>query len=99
MLNKQLKNNIKALDKEIGEITLKLAKAEKEEDVAKMTKRIDELTKIRTQLSNDLVNESYSKEIIAGAVSIASILLVLKYEEDNIITTKAFSMIPKMFRG
>lgn len=100
MFNRQLRRNIKLIDEEIGEITLGLTQTDDEAEMKVMVKRIEELTDIRNVLSNNKVNESYAKEIISGSLAIAGIVIVLKYEKEDIITsTKAFSMATKLFRG
>lgn len=90
---------IELLDKEINELTAVLSKMQIDLDFDSKMKKLDELTRVRTQLSEAKTNESHTSAIITGAVGLAAILLVLKYEETDIITSKAFSIATKMFRG
>lgn len=99
MFNKQLKQNIKLVDEHINALMVKLIEEEDDSEIANIQKKIDDLTEVRNKLSSDKVNESYSKEIVAGLISIGGIVLVLKHEKADIITTKAFSMATKLFRG
>lgn len=99
MFNKQLKSNIKEIDVEINKLIVEMKDIEDEDERNAIETRIDKLSIIRQKMSEDLVNESYSKEILAGAVSLGAIVLVLKHEKSEIITTKAFSMATKLFRG
>ncbi len=94
----QLQENIDALDLEIGVLTKELIDAEGD-DYGVISSKIETLTEVRASLANDKVNGSYSKEIISGAVALAGLVLVLKHEKTDIITTKAFSMATKLFRG
>ena len=94
----KLQENIEALDLEIGVLTEELIDAEgdhKETIIA----RIEKLVDIRNVLVTDKVNCSHSKEIVSGAIALVGILAVLKYEQTDIITTKALGMATKLFRG
>lgn len=94
----KLQENIDALDIEIGVLTKELVDS-KGDDYEEISSKIERMTEIRASLANDKVTGSYSKEIISGAVAIAGLVLVLKHEKTDIITTKAFSMATKLFRG
>lgn len=99
MFNKQLTKNIKALDEEINKLIIEMTESEDQDTKDRLETRIDELTDIRTKLSKDKVSESHAREIISGLVGIGGIILVLKHEKTEVITSKAFSMATKMFRG
>lgn len=99
MFNKQLKKNIKDLDAQIQSLIEELFAAEDVEEHGEILKRIDELTEVRNKLSHDKVNESHAGAIISGALGIASMAMVLKFEKADIITSKAFGMATSMFRG
>lgn len=99
MFNKQLKENIKKVDKEIGRLmdewineTNPMIKQERKE-------QIDKLTEVRVKLSECKVSEAIVKEVLSGVVGIGSLLVVLKHEKYDVITSKAFGMIGKAFRG
>lgn len=95
---KQLQENIKALDVEIGVLTQELINADGHE-YNEISLKIEKLTEIRAKMVDSKVADSYSKEIISGVIGIAGMVLVLKHEKADIITTKAFSMATKLFRG
>lgn len=94
----KLQENIDALDLEIGVLTQELIDAQGDE-YDKVSSKIGALTEIRASLANDKVNGSYSRDIISGAVALAGLVLVLKHEKAEIITTKAFSIATKLIRG
>ena len=98
-MNKQLKKNIKALDLEIEKLHAQLADADDNAEYGDIIERIEQLTDLRCKLSESKVLSSHSKEIISGLIGIAGMVLVLKHEQTEVITTKAFSMATKMFRG
>lgn len=98
MFNKQLKANIKKIDVKIGELMEDLTQAEKPDDQEMILVRIDELTKVREKLSNNKVSESYSKELISGAIGLTSMVLVLRFEKADIITSKAFDVAKSMIK-
>ncbi len=96
MFNKQLKKNIKMIDDRINDLMVQLADVESGDDTTEIMAVIDKLTETRNKLSGNKVSESLSKEVVAGVISMAGILLVLKHEKADIITTKAFNMIKKV---
>lgn len=97
--NKQLKQNIENFDLYICNLMSELLIEEDEDKLELIQKKIDKATELRCKLSESKVADSYTKEIITGAIGIGSMILVLKHEKADIITTKAFSMATKMFRG
>lgn len=99
MFNKQLKANIKKLDEGIAVLIDKIQEEENEAAVMVLKIRLDELVKMRCELATSKANDSYSKEIVSGLVSVVGMVLVLKHEKTDIITSKAFSMATKLFRG
>lgn len=99
MFNKQLKQNIIALDLQIDELMKKLIAAKDEEGRKVIFSEIEQLSELRCKLANSKVSESYTKEVLAGLISVSGMILVLKHEKADVITTKAFSMAQKLFRG
>lgn len=99
MFNRQLKANIKKLDESIGKLMDELSVAVDQEERETIMMNIDDLTKVRAQLSENKVKESYSKEVVSGIFGISAILIILKYEEKDIITSKAVNIATKLFRG
>lgn len=87
------------LDKQIEELTMLIQHIESDEVYTAKAQKLDDLTKIRCQLSDAKVKESNAPTIITGLVGLSAIVLVLKHEEANVITSKAFSIATKMFRG
>lgn len=93
MFKKQLNKNIAELDNQIA----KLGEELRDETVPVKRKglisEMKELIELRDMMSENKVNESLTKEIIGGVLSVGSLVLVLRYEKAEIITSKAFSMI------
>ncbi len=86
------------LDKQIEELAMLVAKLEFDEVYSAKLKKLEDLTKIRAELSECKVNESNAPAIISGVIGISAVLLVLKHEQTEIITSKAFGMLPKLFK-
>lgn len=99
MKNKQIKANIKELDLLIGNLTLEVGQTTDEEETNYILERLEKLTTLRSQLNESLELGSYKKEVITGLIGIGSMILVLKYEKADVITSKAYSLATKMFRG
>jgi predicted RNase H-like nuclease (RuvC/YqgF family) len=87
------------LDRQIEELTALISKVESDEIYLAKVKKLEDLTKVRCQLSEVKVKESNVPAIISLVGSVGAIVLVLKHEKVDIITSKAFSMATKMFRG
>ena len=87
------------LDRQIEELTKMIGHLESDEVYTAKLQKLDELTKVRCQLAEAKVKESNAPVIISGVVGISAILLVLNYEKKDIITSKAFSIATKMFKG
>ena len=69
--------------------------------VDNLSKLADVRTKLKpeTQVEQKPKTDHIGKESLLNAgVSLLSLLMVLKYEQKNIITGKAFSMLPKFTR-
>ncbi len=99
MANKRLKANIEALDNHISKLMVELTTAVEAEDISELEARIEKATELRCKLTESKVSDSYSREIVSGLVSLTGMVLVLKHEKAEVITTKAFSMATKLFRG
>lgn len=90
--------NIKRLDSQIGKLILQY---NDEEDDVKRTVLMDEieaLTDIRVDLKTSKVEGSTSHLWVSGAISIASILLIMDYEKEDAITTKAWNIATRIFK-
>lgn len=87
------------LDKQIEELAKAMINLEKDEAYASKIKQLEDLTNVRTQLAECKVKESHAKEIISGILGVSAMMLVLNYEKTDIVTSKAFGIASKLFRG
>jgi predicted RNase H-like nuclease (RuvC/YqgF family) len=87
------------LDKQIEELTKMISHLASDEVYTAKMNKLEELTKVRSLLSEAKVKESNAPAIITGVIGLSAIALVLKHEEANVITSKAFSIATSMFRG
>lgn len=85
------------LDKQIEELTKVVAHLEKDEEYSAKLKKLEDLTKIRTQLSETKVKESLAPHLISGALGLGTVLLVLNYEKTEIIRGQAFGVAMRLF--
>ena len=66
-----------------------------DEEVEEFTR----LIRVRSYFKPDSkISESMKLELIKGGFSLTALLLILKYEELNVITTKGFSIFQKLLR-
>ena len=66
-----------------------------DEEVEEFTR----LIRVKSYLKPDSkISESMKLELIKGGFSLTALLLILKYEELNVITTKGFSIFQKLLR-
>jgi predicted RNase H-like nuclease (RuvC/YqgF family) len=87
------------LDRQIEELTKMIEHLESDEVYTAKLKKLEDLTNVRCRLAEAKVKESNAPVIISGVVGISAILLVLHYEKAEIVTSKAFGIATKMFRG
>lgn len=99
MFKKQLTVNIEDLDLKIRILTEELALTEDDDKYNTIIGKIDKLTEIRCKLAESKVNGSLTPVVVSGLMGIASLVIVLKFEKAEIITSKAFNMVPNLFRG
>lgn len=102
MFNRQLSKNIKELDKKIGVINEELDTIDliEDEEIERLTKQLDKYVDLRCKLAGSKnINGSVKGAVVTGVFGIASVVIVLKYEETDVITSKAFNMATSMFRG
>lgn len=99
MKNKLLKANIKELDVQIAVLMEKIKECNDANKRKVLLDEVDALTELRIKLGDSLEASSHVKEILTGAFGIASMGLVLHFEKANVVTSKAFSMVGKVFRG
>lgn len=85
------------LDKQIDELTKVICHLESDYEYAAKLKKLEDLTKIRTQLADSKVKESLAPHLISGALSLGAVLLVLNYEKTEIIRGQAFGVAMKLF--
>ena len=90
--------NIRRLDNQIGKLILQYN--EEEDDVKRtvLMEEIEALTDIRVDLKTSKVEGSNSHLWVSGAISIASILLIMDYEKEDAITTKAWNIATRIFK-
>ena len=90
--------NIRRLDNQIGKLILQYN--EEEDDVKRtvLMEEIEALTDIRMNLKTSKVEGSNSHLWVSGAISIASILLIMDYEKEDAITTKAWNIATRIFK-
>lgn len=99
MLRKQITVNIKELDLKIGKLSEELEGVEDEGKIMSIMQQLDKLTELRCKLSESKENNSIKPVVVSSLFGVASLLIVLKYEEKDVITSKAFNMLPSIFRG
>jgi predicted RNase H-like nuclease (RuvC/YqgF family) len=92
-------DTIVELDKQIEELTRVVIHLESDEVYTAKVKKLEDLVNLRCQLSEAKVRESNVPAILSLVGSVGAIVLVLKHEQAEIITSKAFSIATKMFRG
>jgi len=82
---------LKALDKEIERLVVQLGGIEPvDKNYAIVTERLKDLTEARERKNScEISNEA----ILTAMVSIVSLLIVLKFEQFDVITSKAFNLI------
>jgi predicted RNase H-like nuclease (RuvC/YqgF family) len=103
-LAKGLKENEKSdalseMDRQIEELTLVVNHLGRDDVYSEKLAKLEALTKVRCQLGESKVKNSVKPVIVSGLLGMTSMLIVLKYEKDNvIITSKAFSMVSSMFK-
>lgn len=93
------KDVIIEVDRQILELARELVDIELDQTYLSKMRQLDDLTKVRNQLMDSKVKGSNSPAIISGLISISSILIILKYEEKDVITSKAVNIAMSMFRG
>lgn len=92
-------DSVLEMDKQIEELTKKIGYLGSNTKYTEKLTELEELTKVRCQLAESRVNGSLKPAIVTGLFGIASIAMVLKYEESEVITSKAFNVATSMFRG
>lgn len=103
LVNNQKENDrsdvIVELDRQIGELTKMIGFLESDEVYTAKVQKLEDLTKIRCQLSETKVKESNVPAVVGLVGGLSAIGLVLYYEKTDIVVSKAFGMATKMFRG
>ena len=77
---KNLSNIVIELDRQIEELAMVIAKTGVDEVYAAKLKKLEDMSKIRAELSECKVNESNAPAIITGLMGIATVVMVLKHE-------------------
>lgn len=96
-------NNVKVIDERIAELLEQHAALSgiDTEGSERVLRELKELTDIRKTLKT--TNEGRvlgisTDTLIASGVTILTAMMVLKYEEENIITSRAWQMVGKLIR-
>lgn len=98
MFNNINSGNIKRIDKQISNLLLELEDPEVEVSYADRIEDIKRLVALRDTLSGNRSRESLLPAIVSGSLNLIGILIVLNYEKNDVITSKAFGMVPKVFK-
>lgn len=96
---KTIGQNIRDLDNQIGELLSKYEHTEEEIEKTGILEEIEALTNIRLELKASKVEGSSSSVWVSGAISIATVVLIMKYEETDVIATKAFNIATRIFKN
>lgn len=99
MFNKQLKQNIQALDVRISKLYEELDKATIDGDRKLILDQAKELADLRNKLSEAKTRESLLPIVVPGIVGLTAMFMVIRHEETNVITTKALGLATKFIRG
>lgn len=97
--NDILSDAVKELDAQIETQANMLNGLDRDAEYNSKLNKLEELVKIRVELAESKTKDSQLPAIISGTIGLVSMLMVLNYEKDNVVTTKAFNMMPRMFRG
>lgn len=87
------------MDKQIEELTKILMNLRRDEEYSDKLKTLEDLTKVRVQLKESQINGSVKPIVVSGLLSLASIAIVLKYEETDVVVSKAYGIATSMFKG
>lgn len=93
------RESLTLIDNQIKIQLVKLKGLDRGSDYADKLKTLDELSKIRGQLNSSKGNETLKSSLLSGAMSLTSLVMILKHEETNVITTKAYDIFRGAFRG
>lgn len=93
------RESLTLMDKQIKDLVNKLESLDRCHDYSEKLKMLDELTKIRTNLTSGKVENYVVKTLLSGTLSLTSLVMILKHEETNVITTKAYDIFRGAFRG
>lgn len=101
---RQLTTNIEDLDTKIGKLAEELGTLESDDEAydekyEMITQKMETLTDLRVKLKDSKVSGSVAPVVTSSLLGIASLVIVLKYEEKDVITSKAMSMLPSLFKG
>ena len=91
--------NIRRLDNKIGKLILQYNEEEDEVKRTVLLEEMEALKDIRIDLKTSKVEGSHSHLWVSGVISIASILLIMDYEEEDVITTKAWNIATRIFKN
>jgi hypothetical protein len=90
---------IKKLDEQISTLITSVKNLERDDVYLAKLKKLDDLVKIRVDLMDSKVKASIAPYLIQGAIGLGAMILVLRYEKTEIVTSKAFGLVTRLFRG
>ena len=92
------KKNIKHVDKQIGDLLRLYEAVTSDAERTEVMEEIRNLTEVRETLNSSGLDGSSKGLWVSGGLSIASILLIMKHEEADAFTTKAFNIATDFLR-
>ena len=95
----EISDAIVELDKQIEELIKIMTVLEKDEYYTTKMQKLNDLTKLRNELAESKIKGSYMPLVITGVLGATQLLMVLKHEKTDVITSKAFGWVPNLFRG
>ena len=98
MFKKRITSNVEYIDVQISKLLVELSELEDERDIKRIQGRLDDLIRMRTDLAESRDRETMKPIILSGAIQFASILTVLQFEKNDVITSKIFGVATKMFK-
>ena len=87
------------MDLKIAKLTEELEELGDFKKIEETMVKLERLTELRCKLSESSKLGSVKPAVVTGLFGVVSMVMVLKYEEKDIITSKAFNMVTSMFRG
>lgn len=97
--DKEYSDSIYELDEQINTLIKSVKSLERDDVYLAKMKKLEDLVKIRIDLMDSKVKASIAPYLIQGAIGLFGMVLVLRYEKTEIVTSKAFGLVTRLFRG